>query len=158
MAKEYVVTSEGKLKLEAELEELKTRTRKEVAEKIKEARSFGDLSENSEYDEAKNEQGIVEGRIAELESIMKILRVVDDEAMPGDVVGIGSRVTVKDEDGEEDTYEIVSSSETDPLKGKISDESPIGSALLGQRAGATVSVQLPNGYVSTVTVLNVERK
>ncbi len=158
MAKEYVVTSEGKQQLEAELEQLKTVRRKEVAEKIKEARSFGDLSENSEYDEAKNEQGIVESRIAELESIMKIVRVVDDDAMPGDIVGIGSHVTVVDEDGEKDTYEIVSSSETDPLAGKISDESPIGTALKGQRVGAVVEVQLPSGYVTTLTVLNVERK
>ncbi len=158
MAKEYVVTSEGKLALEQELEQLKTVRRKEVAEKIKEARSFGDLSENSEYDEAKNEQGIVEGRIAELESIMKIVRVVDDDAMPGDIVGIGSHVTVKDEDGDEDTYEIVSSSESDPMAGKISDESPIGSVLVGQRAGAVVTAQLPGGHTMQLTVLEVVRK
>ncbi len=158
MAKEYVVTSAGLVALQNELEELKTVRRKEVAEKIKEARGFGDLSENSEYDEAKNEQGIIEGRIAELEGIMKIVRVVDDNAMPGDVVGIGSHVCVVDEDGDEDAYVIVSSSEADPMAGKISDESPIGAALLGQRAGAVVSVALPGGYTSEITIKSVERK
>ncbi len=158
MAKEYVVTSAGLVALQNELEELKTVRRKEVAEKIKEARGFGDLSENSEYDEAKNEQGIIEGRIAELEGIMKIVKVVDDNAMPGDVVGIGSHVCVVDEDGDEDEYVIVSSSEADPVAGKISDESPIGAALLGQRAGAVVTVALPGGYTSEITVKSVERK
>ena len=158
MAKEYVVTSAGLVALQNELEELKTVRRKEVAEKIKEARGFGDLSENSEYDEAKNEQGIIEGRIAELEGIMKIVKVVDDNAMPGDVVGIGSHVCVVDEDGDEDAYVIVSSSEADPMAGKISDESPIGAALLGQRAGTVVSVALPGGYPSEITIKSVERK
>ena len=158
MAKEYVVTSAGLVALQNELEELKTVRRKEVAEKIKEARGFGDLSENSEYDEAKNEQGIIEGRIAELEGIMKIVKVVDDNAMPGDVVGIGSHVCVVDEDGDEDAYVIVSSSEADRMAGKISDESPIGAALLGQRAGAVVSVALPGGYTSEITIKSVERK
>ena len=158
MAKEYVVTSTGLVALQNELEELKTVRRKEVAEKIKEARGFGDLSENSEYDEAKNEQGIIEGRIAELESIMKIVKVVDDNAMPGDVVGIGSHVCVVDEDGDEDEYVLVSSSEADPMAGKISDESPIGAALLGQRAGAVVTVALPGGYTSELTVKSVTRK
>ena len=158
MAKEYVVTSAGLVALQNELEELKTVRRKEVAEKIKEARGFGDLSENSEYDEAKNEQGIIVGRIAELEGIMKIVKVVDDNAMPGDVVGIGSHVCVVDEDGDEDAYVIVSSSEADPMAGKISDESPIGAALLGQRAGAVVSVALPGGYTSEITIKSVERK
>ncbi len=158
MAKEYVVTSAGLVALQNELEELKTVRRKEVAEKIKEARGFGDLSENSEYDEAKNEQGIIEGRIAELESIMKIVKVVDDNAMPGDVVGIGSHVCVVDEDGDEDEYVLVSSSEADPMAGKISDESPIGAALLGQRVGAVVTVALPGGYTSELTVKSVTRK
>lgn len=158
MAKEYVVTSAGLVALQNELEELKTVRRKEVAEKIKEARGFGDLSENSEYDEAKNEQGIIEGRIAELESIMKIVKVVDDNAMPGDVVGIGSHVCVVDEDGDEDEYILVSSSEADPMAGKISDESPIGAALLGQRVGAVVTVALPGGYTSELTVKSVTRK
>ena len=158
MAKEYVVTSAGLVALQNELEELKTVRRKEVAEKIKEARGFGDLSENSEYDEAKNEQGIIEGRIAELESIMKIVKVVDDNAMPGDVIGIGSHVCVVDEDGDEDEYILVSSSEADPMAGKISDESPIGAALLGQRVGAVVTVALPGGYTSELTVKSVTRK
>lgn len=158
MAKEYVVTSEGLVALQQELEQLKTVTRKEVAEKIKEARGYGDLSENSEYDEAKNEQGIVESRIAELESILKIVKVVDDDTMPGDVVGIGSRVTTVDEKGREKVYEVVSSSEANPLAGKISDESPVGSALLGKRAGTEVDVVLPNGRTSKITVKQVTRK
>ncbi len=158
MAKEYVVTSEGLAALQQELETLKTVTRKEVAEKIKEARGYGDLSENSEYDEAKNEQGIVESRIAELESILKIVRVVDDDTAPGDVVGIGSRVTTVDDKGREKVYEVVSSSEANPLAGKISDESPVGAALLGKRAGATVDVTLPNGRVNKITIRQVTRK
>lgn len=158
MAKEFKITSARLKELEEELNYLKTTREKEVAEQIKEARSFGDLSENSEYDEAKNEQGIIEGRIAELESIMKIVKVVDDNAMPGDVVGIGSHVCVVDEDGDEDEYVLVSSSEADPMAGKISDESPIGAALLGQRAGAVVSVALPGGYTSELTVKSVTRK
>lgn len=157
MAKEYVVTHEGLEALNRELEELKTVRRKEVAEKIKEARSFGDLSENSEYDEAKNEQGIVESRIAELESIMKIVRVVDEDEVPGDVVGIGSHVTVIDEDGEKDEYEIVSSSETNPMLGKISDESPIGAALVGKRVGSVLEVALSGGNTLQLTILNIER-
>ena len=158
MAKEYVVTSAGLVALQNELEELKTVRRKEVAEKIKEARGYGDLSENSEYDEAKNEQGIVESRIAELESILKIVKVVDDDTMPGDVVGIGSRVTTVDEKGREKVYEVVSSSEANPLAGTISDESPVGSALLGKRAGTEVDVVLPNGRTSKITVKQVTRK
>ena len=157
MAKEYLVTSAGLEALQQELEELKVVRRKEVAEKIKEARSFGDLSENSEYDEAKNEQGLVESRIAELESIMKIVRVVDENDMPGDQVGIGSHVTVLFDDGEKDEYTIVSSSEADPMSGKISDESPVGMALNGQRAGSIAEVVLPNGKTIKLTVLSVVR-
>jgi len=157
MAREYVVTHEGLQALQAELEDLKVNRRKEVAEKIKEARSFGDLSENSEYDEAKNEQGLVESRIAELESIMKIVKVVDTDAS-GDAVGIGSHVTVVDEDGEQDEYEIVSSSESDPSSGKISDECPVGAALKGQLSGAVVEVELPNGKTTKLTIVSVVRK
>ena len=158
MEKEYKMSAARAKELQEELNFLKTTRSDEVAEQIKIARGFGDLSENSEYDEAKNEQGIIEGRIAELEGIMKIVKVVDDNAMPGDVVGIGSHVCVVDEDGDEDAYVIVSSSEADPMAGKISDESPIGAALLGQRAGAVVSVALPGGYTSELTVKSVTRK
>jgi len=157
MAREYVVTHEGLQALQAELEDLKVNRRIEVAEKIKEARSFGDLSENSEYDEAKNERGLVESRIAELESIMKIVKVVDTDAS-GDAVGIGSHVTVVDEDGEQDEYEIVSSSESDPSSGKISDECPVGAALKGQLSGAVVEVELPNGKTTKLTIVSVVRK
>ena len=158
MAKEFKITSLRLSDLEKELNYLKTTREREIAAMIAEARSYGDLSENSEYDAAKNEQAKLYGRIAELESIMKIVKVVDDNAMPGDVVGIGSHVVVVDEDGDEDEYVLVSSSEADPMAGKISDESPIGAALLGQRVGAVVSVALPGGYTSELTVKSVTRK
>ncbi|MDO5601456.1 MAG: transcription elongation factor GreA [Oscillospiraceae bacterium] len=157
MNKEIVVTYEGLKALEQELEELKTVKRKECAEKIKEARSFGDLSENSEYDEAKNEQGFVESRIAELEKILKNVRVLDENELPLDVVAVGSHVEVEDEDGEKEEYDIVGSTEADPANGRISDESPVGAALLGKRGGETANIVLPNGTAIQYKVLGVSR-
>ena len=104
---------------------------KEVAEKIKIARGYGDLSENSEYDEAKNEQGMVEGRIALLEKMLKHARVIDEDDLTNDAVSVGSHVKLRDEDGELEEYDITGSTEADPLSGKISDESPVGAALIG---------------------------
>ena len=124
--KEKVVTPEGLKALEDELEELKTVKRKEVAEKIKVARGFGDLSENSEYDEAKNEQGLIESRIIFLEKMLKNVRVLDHSELTNDEVMVGSKVKIKDEDGEIEEYSIVGSTEADPLEGKISDESAVG--------------------------------
>ncbi len=148
MPKEYKMTADGLKKLEQELETLKTVTRKENAEKLKIARSFGDLSENSEYDEAKNDQAKTEARIAELEEMRKNAVIVDESEYRSDIVGIGSKVTVLDvEFGDEIVYEIVGASEADPLQDRISDESPVGRALIGNKKGATVEVEVPAGKV-----------
>ena len=141
MAKQVLVTDEGLKKLEAELEELKSVKRKEIADKIKVALSFGDLSENSEYDEAKNEQAIVEARIATLEQMLKNVKVLDEADLSSDIVHVGSRVKVYDMEFEEEVlYQVVGSTESDPVQGKISDESPVGKALLGHKAGDIVEV------------------
>ena len=154
MNKEVVMTYAGLRALEDELENLKTVKRKEVAEKIKVARGYGDLSENSEYDEAKNEQGMIESRIAELEKRLKHARVIDGSELTNESVSVGSHVKIRDEDGDEDEYDITGSTEADPLAGKISDESPIGAALIGHSVGERVDVTLPNG--STVVYEIVE--
>ncbi len=153
--KELVMTYAGLCALEDELEELKTVKRKEVAEKIKVARGYGDLSENSEYDEAKNEQGFVESRIALLEKMLKNARVIDEEELSTEAVAIGTHVTIKDSDGIEYEYDIMGSTEADPINGKISDESPVGGALMGQKVGASVEIVLPNGNAETYTILAI---
>ncbi len=148
MAKEIILTDEGLKKLEEELEQLKTVKRKEIAAKIKEALSFGDLSENSEYDEAKNEQAFVEARILQLEATLKNVRVLDDDELNNEVVSVGSKVKLRDvEFDEELEYQIVGSTEADPTEGKISDESPVGKALIGHRLGETVTVDAPIGEI-----------
>ena len=148
MAKQTVITDEGLKKLEAELDELNTVKRKEVAEKIKVALGYGDLSENSEYDEAKNEQAIIEGRIAEIENQLKNVRVLDETEIGTESVHIGSTITVTEKGSKvKETYRIVGSTEADPLGGKISDESPIGKALLGHRKGEEVEVETPGGVI-----------
>ena len=153
--KEMVVTAEGLKALEDELEELKTVKRKEVAEKIKVARGFGDLSENSEYDEAKNEQGLVESRIIFLEKMLKNVRVLDHSELTNDQVMVGSRVKVKDDDGDVDEYSIVGSTEADPMEGKISDESAVGKGLLGKRVGEIAEITVPSGAVVHYEVLGI---
>ena len=155
--KEIVVTPAGLAALEAELEELKTVKRKEIAEKIKVARGFGDLSENSEYDEAKNEQGFIESRIAQLERMLKLVRVLDEDEISDDTVMMGSIVKVEDEDGEVEEYTITSSTESDLASGKLSDESPVGAALLGKHAGDTADVTLPGGAVIQYKVLEIRK-
>lgn len=146
MNKQTVITDEGLKRLENELEELKSVKRKEIAEKIKVALSFGDLSENSEYDEAKNEQAIIEGRIAEIENQLKNVRVLDESELNSETVHIGSRIRVKEMDsGEEEIYQIVGSTEADPLGGRISDESPVGKAFLGHKVDDIVEVETPGG-------------
>ncbi len=146
MAKQVFLTDEGLKKYEQELEDLRTNKRKEIADKIKVALSFGDLSENSEYDEAKNEQAKVEARIVELEAMLKNVKIIDDDELNGEQVGIGSKVKVLDlEFDEECEYQVVGSAEADPLSGKISDESPVGKALLGHTAGETVVAEAPAG-------------
>lgn len=157
MAKETVLTSEGLAKLEQELENLKTVKRREVADKIKVAISFGDLSENSEYDEAKNEQGKLYSRMAELDEILSNYVVIEEEEDGGDYIRMGSSVTVLDKEfGEEETYKIVGSQEADPMKGTISEDSPFGKALLGKNAGDEITVDAPAGPVE-YKILKVER-
>ncbi len=148
MAKEIFVTEEGLKKLQEELDYLKTVRREEIKDMIKTAKSFGDLSENSEYDEAKNEQAIVEARIAELEEMLNNVRIVDASALENDVVRVGLSVKIKNVDsGETEEYRIVGVTEADPFEGLISDESPIGKALLGQKVGTVVEVEIPLGMV-----------
>ncbi len=148
MAKQTTVSNEGFIKLQEELEYLKTTKRKEVAEAIKVARAFGDLSENSEYDEAKNEQGHVEARIAEIEAMLKNVKIIDESNIKTDAVDVGNRVKVFDETFEEEVeYTIVGSSESNPVEFKISDESPIGRALIGASIGETVKAETPGGDI-----------
>jgi len=153
LAKQVLLTSEGLQKLQEELEHLKTVRRKENTAAIKRALSFGDLSENSEYDEAKNEQAEIEHRISEIEAMLNNAKVIDEENIDTDIVSIGSKVTVKDaEEGSEEEYLIVGSTEADPMNGKISDESPVGAALLGHRIGETVIVEAPMGKIEYLVV------
>ena len=151
------MTRAGLEALEKELEELKTVRRKDVAEKIKVARGFGDLSENSEYDEAKNEQGFIESRIAQLEAMLKHARVIDNDDLSLEHVSVGTHVKIEDEDGEVEEYDITGSTEADVDANRISDESPVGSALIGKKAGDSVDVTLPNGNIITYKVLGVSR-
>lgn len=155
--KKYVMTYEGLKKLEDELEFLKTVKRNEIKEKIKVAISFGDLSENSEYDEAKNEQAFVEGKIAQLENMLKKVVVVDESDIHTDIVSIGSKVKVKDADTTDiDVYTIVGSAEADPLDFKISHESPVGSMLIGKKVGDVVNVVVPDGTIN-LEILEISR-
>ena len=150
MAKETVLTSEGLVKLEQELENLKTVRRREVADKIKVAISFGDLSENAEYDEAKNEQAMIEARILQIEAMLKNVKILDVGELDTEVVNVGSKVHVLDVEFDEDeTFHIVGSTEANPDAGKISDESPVGKGLLGHRVGDIVAIPVPNGTVNS---------
>ena len=157
MEKEYKMSEARAKELREELNYLKTTRSDEVAEQIKIARGFGDLSENSEYDEAKNEQGKLYSRIAELEEILQHVVIVDESNAPTDVVTIGCKVTVVDSKGKAmPAYSIVGSQEADPMHGIISEESPFGKALIGARAGETVTVEAPQGAI-TYTVQKIER-
>lgn len=155
--KEYLVTYAGLTKLEFELDQLKTVRRKEIAERIKVARDYGDLSENSEYDEAKNEQGLVESRIAELEAMLKYTRVIDEDELSTEHVMVGSHVKVKSSEGDVEEYDIVGSTEADPSIYKISDESPVGAALINHGLGDVVDVSLPSGDMLSFTILNISK-
>src|SRR5690625_3051820 len=144
--KSYYMTEEGKEKLEKELHTLKTEKRKEVVERIKVARDFGDLSENSEYDSAKEEQAFVETRIAQLEKMVRNAVIIENDEQNAGVVSLGKKVTFTElPDGEEETYTIVGSAEADPFEGKISNDSPMAKNLIGKEKGAEVMVHTPGG-------------
>ncbi|MCI9272994.1 MAG: transcription elongation factor GreA [Clostridiales bacterium] len=146
MVKQVLLTDEGLRNLEQELEYLKTVKRKEIAEKIKVALSFGDLSENSEYDEAKNDQAITEARIADIESMLKNVKIIDESELTTEVIHIGSKIKVNDVEFDEVCdYQIVGSNEADPANGRISDESPVGKGLLGHKVGDRVEIETPAG-------------
>ncbi|MBQ9521780.1 MAG: transcription elongation factor GreA [Oscillospiraceae bacterium] len=157
MEKEYKMSASRAEELREELTYLKTTRSDEVAEQIKVARGFGDLSENSEYDEAKNEQGKLYSRIAELEEILQHVVIVDESAAPSNVVTIGSVVTVADASGNKmPPYKIVGSQESDPMHGIISEDSPFGKAFLGRQEGDTVTVEAPRGNI-VYKLVKIER-
>jgi transcription elongation factor GreA len=145
MPKDVILTPEGLNKLKDELEYLSGAKRREVAERIKEAREFGDISENSEYDDAKNEQAMLEAKIAQLEERLRSAQVIDASEMGTDVVRVGSVVHVKDEGGKSTKYTIVGSAEANPSERRLSNESPVGKALLGRKRGEEVSFATPRG-------------
>jgi len=153
---ETLLTQEGLEELKNEIEDLKVNKRKEVAGKIKEALAFGDISENSEYDEAKNEQAEVERRIAKLENMIKNARIIQDNNDQTGIINVGSRVKVEDlEFNEEMEYKIVGSAEADPFKGKISNVSPLGKNLIGKKPGETIEVPTPDGGTVEYKILNI---
>ncbi|MDD2503501.1 MAG: transcription elongation factor GreA [Clostridia bacterium] len=147
--RQIILTPEGVTKLEQELQHLKTVNRRQIAARIKQAIAFGDLTENSEYDEAKNEQAFIEGRIVILENMLRNAHVIDEDDISTDVVGVGTKVTLLDvELNSTVEYTIVGSAEADPSKNKISNESPVGSSLIGKTQGSAVEVAVPDGVVS----------
>ena len=157
MQKDVILTPEGLEKLKAEIEYLSTEKRREVAERIKEAREFGDISENSEYDDAKNEQAMLEARIASLEDKLRSASVIDASELSADVVRVGSLVTVEDQGARRTLeYTIVGSTEANPSQNRLSNESPVGKALLGHKAGDAVSVQLPSGKVRELKIAKID--
>jgi transcription elongation factor GreA len=145
MPKDVILTPEGLQKLKDELEDLSINRRRAVADRIKEAREFGDISENSEYDDAKNEQAMLEQRILQLQERLRAAQVVDAKDVTTDAVGVGSVVNIKDEKGGSLKFTIVGSAEANPGENKLSNESPVGKALMGRKRGEQVSVALPNG-------------
>lgn len=157
MANDVVLTTKGVKELEERLEYLKTVRRLEIAEEIKQARAFGDLSENAEYDEAKNEQARIEGEIVTLEKMLRNASIVDEDEVDTQKVNVGAMVRVLDKDfNEEEEYQIVGSAEADLSKNKISNESPVGKALLGKKVGAVVKVETPGGIVK-YKILDIHR-
>jgi transcription elongation factor GreA len=157
MQRDVLLTPEGLDKLKDEIEHLSTVKRREVAERIKEAREFGDISENSEYDDAKNEQAMLEARIASLEEKLRSASVIDASELDNNVVRVGSHVTVKDEgSGKSLKYTIVGSTEANPSENRLSNESPVGKGLLGRKKGDTVKVQLPNGKIRELKITKID--
>jgi transcription elongation factor GreA len=157
MQKDVFLTPEGLDKLKAEIEYLSNQKRREVAERIKEAREFGDISENSEYDDAKNEQAMLESRIASLEEKLRSASVIDASELSSDVVRVGSMVSVKDaSSGKSLKYTIVGSTEADPSQNRLSNESPVGKALLGHSKNDSVKVALPNGKSRELKITKID--
>jgi len=157
MNKEIALTPEGQAKLEQELKHLETVRRREVGERIKEAKEFGDLSENSEYDDAKNEQAWVESRILEITQILARATIIDAPKTNPTKVTLGSKVELESASGVKRIYQVVGSAEADPAADKISNESPVGTAILGHKKGETVSVTTPSGKVVAYTILAITR-
>ena len=157
LSRQAVITPEGLEKLKEEIEHLTTVKRREVAARIKEARDFGDIAENAEYDDAKNEQALLEGRIAQLEERLRRATVIDEKSVGTDEVTFGSVVHVKDQKtGDSQKFQIVGSTEADPLEHKLSNESPIGKALLGHKRGDTVTVDVPRGPKKKLKITKIE--
>ena len=156
MNKEIALTPEGQTKLEDELKHLETVRRREVGERIKEAKEFGDISENSEYDDAKNEQAFVESRIIEIGAILARATIID-APKKSDKVTLGSKVQLESNTGTKRVYQVVGSAEADPAADKISNESPVGAAILGHKKGDTVAVTTPSGKVIKYTILAITR-
>ena len=157
MARESLITPEGLEKLKAELEELQTVRRREVAERIKEAREFGDIAENSEYDDAKNEQAMLEQRIAQMEERVRRAIVVDKDQVDTRVVSVGVKVHVKDQKtGDSRKFQLVGSAEANPSEEKLSHESPIGKALMGRKRGEIVTVEVPRGGNRKLKITKIE--
>jgi transcription elongation factor GreA len=157
VARQAVITKEGLEKLQSEVEYLTTVKRREVAERIKEAREFGDITENSEYDDAKNEQALLEQRIAQLEERLRRATVIDESEIDTEVVQVGNLVHVKDQkSGESRKFQIVGSTEANPAEHKLSNEAPIGKALLGHKRGDVVSVEVPRGPKKKLKITKIE--
>ena len=155
--KTFPMTLEGKKKLEDELEEYRLKRRPEVIKRIKIARSYGDLSENSEYESAKDEQAMVESRIAQIENMLQYAEIIDNEDVDKDEVSMGRTITIQElPDEEPEEYQIVGESESDPFNGKISNESPVGQALIGKKMGDLVDVELING-TAQYRVMDIQR-
>lgn len=158
MAQEILLTAEAYQKKYEELELLRTKGRDEIAERIKEARSFGDLSENSEYDEALNDQAKMEEKIAQLESVLKKARILDEETISTEFIHVGSKVKIRDIDYDEiEEYKILGESQANPDEGIISDQSAVGKALIDRKVGDIVNVNLPNGNVISFEVLEISK-
>jgi transcription elongation factor GreA len=157
MPRETVLTREGFEKLKSEIEYLSTEKRREVAGRIKEAREFGDIMENAEYDHAKNEQAMLEARISQLEEKLRSATIIDEKSVEKDVVSVGSKVRVKDQkSGQSILYQIVGSAEADPAENRLSNESPVGQALLGHKRGDVVTVAVPRGPSRKLKITKIE--
>ena len=157
MPKELILTPQGLEELKAKIEHLSTERRREVADRIRDAREFGDISENSEYDDAKNEQMMLEKQIADLEEKLRSARVIDDEHVATDVVSVGTIVHVKDQQTDKSAnYKIVGSAEADPSNGRLSNESPVGKALIGRKRNEVVSVPVPRGPARELKITKID--